>query len=231
MENKIFRSTELLEAVYGRQLRYSSKQPLAQLISSVLSQRTTYTDERAAFEAMWKRFGSWNAIMEAPTQELTEAISRASYPEVKAPRIQQILQKIYQELGHWDIRFLQDKTVEEASDWLQKLPGVGHKTSTFLLLFVFKLPALPVDTHVHRVSQRLGLIDTKVSEAKAHRLLKEMLPQKADDLLNFHKLFFKHGQRVCTWRSPKCSSCILSEICQSYQEKRDLFAKYQATIG
>ncbi len=231
MQPKIIRAIEILEAEYGRSLRYSSKQPIEQLISTVLSQRTNYADERAAFKGMWEKFGDWENIRTAPVEELTTAITSSNFPEVKAPRIQAILTQIKEELGHYKLDFLKSWTVEEASRWLMRLPGVGHKTATFLLLFVFRLPALPVDTHVHRVSQRLGIIDTKVSEAKAHKLLKEMLPQTADDLLNFHRLFFNHGQKVCSWSTPKCAVCQLQALCHSYELKKDLFAKYQAKIG
>jgi len=231
MADKIIRAIEILERVYGRQERYSSKSPTEQLISTVLSQRTTYADERAAFQSMWQEFGSWQSIMQAPVDSLQETISAAQFPEVKAPRIKAILRQILEERGDFDLDFLKTWEVDEASAWLRRLPGVGHKTATFLLLFVFRLPALPVDTHVHRVSQRLGIIDTRVSEAKAHQLLRDMLPQKAADLLNFHKLFFKHGQRVCLWSRPNCQQCPLRDLCDSYAQKRDLFAKHQAKIG
>ncbi len=231
MSSLIQEALTILEKKYGRLLRYSSKAPLEQLISTVLSQRTTYADERAAFQAMWERFGSWEAIMEGNTEALVEAIRPSQYPEVKAPRIQAILRQIQEERGDFDLAFLKDWEVDEASKWLRSLPGVGHKTATFLLLFVFRLPALPVDTHIYRLSQRLGIIDTKVSEAKAHDLLKSMLPKEADELLNFHKLFFKHGQKVCTWSRPSCPSCSLQGICQSYRTKQDHFAKYKASIG
>lgn len=230
MKRKIFQAIEVLEDMYGRQVRYSTKQPLEQLISTVLSQRTTYADERAAFEQMWKQFGSWEGIMNAPTDDLARAISPANYPEVKAPRIQQILQQIQGERGNFDLTFLRTMTVSEASKWLMRLPGVGHKTSTFLLLFTFRLPALPVDTHVHRVSQRIGIISTKTTEGKAHQLLKDMLPPIADELLNFHRLFFKHGQTVCKWSQPQCHQCAIQHLCNSFQMKQDLFAKYQAKI-
>jgi endonuclease-3 len=106
-------------------------------------------------------------------------------------------------------------------DWLMKLPGVGYKTSAFVMLFVFRKPALPVDTHVHRVLRRLGVVGpkVKVSEAKAHQLLLDQLPADADELLNFHKLFFKHAQRICTWSYPKCRQCYLSDICRYYQQE------------
>ena len=207
-----------MEEHFGKQTRFSGKNPLDQLISTVLSQRTTYANEKKAFERMWDTFGSWENIMLAPLAELTEAISTSNYPEVKAPRIQLILQQIKAERGNFDLDFLDELPVNEAMQWLMALPGVGHKTSTFVLLFTFRKPVLPVDTHVHRVSQRLGIISSKTNEAKAHSVLLALLPADAGELLNFHKLFFKHGQQICTWSYPKCKQCYLTDLCDYYQE-------------
>lgn len=207
------------ENEFGRQTRFSSKSGIDQLIATVLSQRTTYANERKAFDQMKARFGDWHGIMDAPVDKLTEAIEPSNYPEVKAPRIKQILRKIWDEKGSFDLSFLEKIPLQEAMEWLMSLPGVGHKTSTFVLLFTFRRPVLPVDTHVHRVSQRLGIIDPKVTEGKAHQVLLDMLPADASELLNFHKLFFKHGQGICTWSHPKCGSCYLSDICDFYGNK------------
>ena len=215
-EEKISTALARLEEQFGRQTRFSGKSPMDQLIATILSQRTNYENERKAFERMWDRFGSWEGIMNAPTDELTEAIASSNYPEVKAPRIKKILQQIYEERGNFDLQFLADLPVEEAMQWLMQFEGVGHKTTTFLLLFTFRKPVLPVDTHVHRVSQRLGIIDQKTTQAKAHKVLLDLLPKDANELLNYHKLFFKHGQQVCTWSYPRCRSCILTDICTYY---------------
>lgn len=217
--DKINIALQRMEAQLGRQTRFSEKVPLDQLIATVLSQRTTYANERQAFETMWKRFGSWDNILTAPLPDLTEAIATSNYAEVKAPRIQLVLQQIKAERGNFELDFLGDLPVSEAMEWLMALPGVGHKTATFVLLFTFRKPVLPVDTHVHRVSQRLGIITSKTNEAKAHSVLLSLLPADAAELLNFHKLFFKHGQRICTWSYPKCKQCYLTDICDYYQEK------------
>ncbi len=217
VEEKINLTISRLESQFGRQICYSSKPPMDQLIATVLSQRTTYANERKAFEKMFEKFETWEGIMNAPVDELTKAISTSNYPEVKAPRIKTILSQIYEELGNFDLQFLEDLPVEESMDWLMKYEGVGHKTATFLLLFTLRKPVMPVDTHVHRVSQRVGIINSKTNQAKAHSVLLDLLPKNADDLLNYHKLLFKHGQRVCTWSFPKCNECILTDICDFYQ--------------
>lgn len=218
-EEKIKIAVETLTLQFGRQSRFSSRPPMDQLIATMLSQRTNYANERKAFDRMWTTFGSWEHIMDAPVAQLTETIASSSYPEVKAPRIKQVLAQIKKERGNFDLSFLADMPVEDALVWLMNLPGVGHKTATFLLLFTFRKPVLPVDTHVHRVSQRLGIIDKKTNQAKAHNVLLNILPKNAEVLLNFHKLFFKHGQRICTWSQPHCKICVLTDICDYYQKE------------
>ncbi|WP_138991714.1 endonuclease III [Larkinella sp. C7] len=208
---------ELLNQQYGIQAIRGRLEPLHELIATVLSHRTTHANEVTAFRTMMERFGSWEAIRDAPVEELTAAIQTANYPEVKAPYIKQILSRIIAERGEANIDFLRDMTTEEAMTWLNALPGVGPKTSTLLLLFNFQKPVLPVDTHVHRVTQRLGILGPKVSAEKAHAILLAYLPQDATVLFNFHRHFYWHGQRVCTWSFPKCPQCVLKTHCDYFQ--------------
>jgi endonuclease-3 len=158
--------------------------------------------------------------MNANVDELADAVKTTRYPGQKAPQIQQTLRIIKEERGEISLDFLKDMPVEEAMAWLTRLPGVGLKTATLLLLFNFRKPVLPVDTHVFRVSQRVGLIGAKVTANKAHDLLLQMLPEDAEELFNFHKHLFWHGQRICTFYSPKCGLCVLSSICNYYQDVR-----------
>ena len=210
---------ETLEAEYGRQTRYSTKTAVEQLMATTLSQRTTYADERAAYNKLLDTYGSWEGVAEAPVDGIEACIQTSRWPEVKAPRIKEILNTILADYGKLDMEFLRDMPVDEAQDLLMKLPGVGHKTSTFVLLFSLRRPALPVDTHVHRVSTRFGILPPKITQAKSHKALLDMLPAEADELLNFHKLLFKHGQRVCTYSHPRCSACVVSEHCAYLQNK------------
>ena len=210
---------ETLEAEYGRQKRYSTKSAVDQLIATTLSQRTTYADEKAAYDKLLATYGDWEGVAAAPVDGIEECIQTSRWPEVKAPRIKELLNIIKEEYGEMDMEFLREMPVDEAQELLMKLPGVGHKTSTFVLLFSLRRPALPVDTHVHRVSTRFGILPMKISQAKSHKALLDMLPAEADELLNFHKLLFKHGQRVCTYSHPKCSKCIVSERCDYFRNK------------
>ncbi|MBZ0292009.1 MAG: endonuclease III, partial [Anaerolineae bacterium] len=140
---------EIVIATYGEQPLKPRREPMHELISTMLSHRTTQANEARAYASMRERFGSWEAIRDAPVDELTEAIAQSNFPEVKAPNIKATLARIIEERGEANIDFLADMPVEEAQAWLEALPGVGIKTATLVLLFCFGKPVLPVDTHVH----------------------------------------------------------------------------------
>ncbi|TXK33823.1 endonuclease III [Pontibacter qinzhouensis] len=220
IQEKTLQTHALLNNTYKKLELQSRRTPMHELVSTMLSHRTTHADEVKAYNTMLERFGDWEGVLLAPEEALADAVSTTRYPLQKAPQIQQTLRIIKEERGEINIDFLAELPVEEAMAWLTKLPGVGLKTATLLLLFNFKKPVLPVDTHVFRVSQRVGLIGAKVTADKAHKLLLDMLPKDAVELFNFHKHLFWHGQRVCTWYTPKCEECVLRPICNYYQDVR-----------
>jgi endonuclease-3 len=206
----------LLIKTYGELPLKPRREPLHELISTMLSHRTTEANEALAYKRMWERFGSWEAIRDAPLEQLIAAIAPATFPESKAPNIQKALTQIIAERGAANIDFLREKSVEDGLRWLTAMPGVGIKTASLVLLFCFSKPVIPVDTHVHRVSGRLGLIGAKVSAEAAHRLLLDMLPHEPHLLFNFHVAMLRHGQRVCGFNNPQCSRCPLWELCDYY---------------
>ena len=210
---RLGRLTARLEAVYGRQERWSRKSPMDQLIATILSQRTTYADERAAFDNLLARFGSWDGVAAADVADIEAEIRTSRYPEIKAPRIKALLGTIIERHGSATLEHLRELSVAEADAYLRALPGVGPKTSTFVQLFSLRRPVLPVDTHVHRTTRRIGIIGPKVTEAKAHELLLAKLPPDAAEILNFHKLYFKLGQGVCHYRRPACGRCPVRDDC------------------
>lgn len=206
--------------MFGERPLKPRREPMHELISTMLSHRTTQQNEALAFECMWQRYGSWEAIRDAPVDELTKTIEPANFPEVKAPRIKEVLARIIEQRGEPSIEFLRDMTPEAGLEWLMSLPGVGIKTASLVLLFCFSKPVLPVDTHVHRVSQRLGLIGPKVDATAAHPLLLSLLPHEPHILYNFHVNMLRHGQQICAWSSPRCKRCPLTDLCHWYQEHR-----------
>lgn len=211
---------ERLLEEYGRRPLVPRRAPMHELISTMLSHRTNHANEEKAYYQMWERFGSWEAIAEAPVDELAEAIAPSNFAEAKAPRIKETVRRILERSGEGSIDFLAEMPLEEALAWLTDLPGVGIKTATLVLLFSFHRPVMPVDTHVHRVTGRIGLIPAKTSANAAHDLLLELLPPDPYVLYNFHKAMLRHGQRLCVWGTPKCAPCPMKGTCDWYAENR-----------
>ncbi|CAN5582435.1 endonuclease III [soil metagenome] len=209
----------LLE-MHGERALEPRREPMHELVSTMLSHRTTQRNEELAFERMWERFDSWEAIRDAPVAELAEAIAPANFAEVKAPNIKRALARILSERGEAEIDFLADLPAEEGLRWLMALPGVGIKTASLVLLFCFSKAVLPVDSHVHRVSQRLGLIGPKLNSTTAHGPLLALLPGDPHVLYNFHIATLRHGQKICVWGTPRCGKCLLTDLCDWYQENR-----------
>ncbi|CCH02497.1 HhH-GPD family protein [Fibrella aestuarina BUZ 2] len=221
-QEKTLLAHERLNEAYGIQPVRGRKDPMHELIGTILSHRTTHANEVTAYRTMRERFPTWEAVRDAPLPDLIDAIQTANYPEIKAPYIQNVLRVLIAERGTANIDFLRELSTEEAMQWLTNLPGIGPKTATLLLLFAFQKPVLPVDTHVHRVTQRIGAIGPKVSAAKAHDLLLSYLPADAPVLFNFHKHFYWHGQRVCTWYNPRCEACVLAPDCDYLQSGKTM---------
>jgi len=212
---KALEVTRRLTDLYG-ELPFSSKDPMSMLVDIILSHRTRDEQTAAAWENLLKRFGSWEAVRDAPTSEVQETIANVNFPEVKAPRLQKIMREITEERGNLNLDFLCELPLAEAAAWLNRFDGVGPKTTACVLLFSCRMPTLPVDVHVHRVSGRLGLIGKKVTAEAAHTLLQALLPQDSRSIYNFHKALLRHGQRICVFEHPRCNKCALTDLCDYY---------------
>lgn len=190
--------------------------PVDELVSSLLSHRTKNKDSGAAFHALRERYPSWEAVIDAPTADVEEAICAATWPEQKAPRIQAALRWVLQDRGELSLDFLEAMSPEAARAWLERIPGVGPKTSAAVLVFSrLRMRALPVDSHHHRVAQRLGLISSKLDVGPAHAVLEAMLPEEwdAQQVYDNHEVMMFLGQRICTHQAPKCRHCPLRDLC------------------
>jgi endonuclease-3 len=206
-----------LEALYGRpQWRTPEHTALDELIDCILSQSTNDANRDRAFAALKARYPRWEQVLDAPVESVIEAIKPAGLANQKAPRIQTVLHTIDAERGTLDIDFLRDLDLEAARQWLVQLDGVGPKTAAIVLCFAFNRPAFPVDTHVHRVGQRIGLIPPKMNAEKAHSYLEKLVPP--DDHYPFHLQVIWHGRQVCQARRPACERCPLTEDCDYYQQ-------------
>jgi endonuclease-3 len=212
---EIERIIELLAEEYGA-IRWSRHHdPLSELVMTVLSQNTSDANSRRAFDRLLARFGDWESVAAADIKDIAEAIRLGGLAQVKAPRIKGILERVLAERGELDLSFLEEMPLEEAKSWLRNLPGVGPKTAACVLLFGLGKPVFPVDTHIHRVSKRLGLIGAGVSAESAHEALGEMVP--AEDVYQFHIHLIEHGRRVCKAQNPRCRGCVLLQVCPSGQ--------------
>ncbi|MFC4424685.1 endonuclease III domain-containing protein [Deinococcus navajonensis] len=203
-----------LRAAYGPKPLSPRRDPLHELISTILSQRTNWRDEDAAYQEL-RELGDWDDIIAAPVETVAHAIRRSNYPESKAPRIQATLRAIRDSPGGYSLDFLRDLPVADALKWLTDLPGVGVKTASLVLLFNYARPVFPVDTHVHRINTRVGTIP-RMGEQAAHRALLRLLPPDPPLLYELHINLLKHGQQICTWNRPRCPQCILRERCDAH---------------
>ena len=189
--------------------------PVDELVSTILSQNTSDTNRDRAFFALKDRYPEWQMVIDAPESTVIETIRTAGLANQKGPRIQAALQAIKNERGEITLDFLTDLPLDDARKWLVNLNGVGPKTAAIVLLFSFNRPAFPVDTHVFRLSKRLGLIDAKLSAEKAHEVLEEII--EPGSYYAFHLNLIRHGREVCSARNPKCEHCPLQELCDYYR--------------
>ncbi len=188
--------------------------PVDTLVSTIISQNTNDINRDRAFDQLRQRFATWEQVRDAAEEEIVEAIRLAGLGPTKAPRIQTALRRITEREGEISLDFLRDMSTEEARAWLTELPGVGPKTAAIVLCFALGKPAFPVDTHVHRVTQRLGLIPTGTSREKAHDVLGDIVPEQI--YYPFHLNLIAHGRAICHSRTPECQSCVLCEDCDYF---------------
>lgn len=208
---------QALEAMYGRpQWQPQDFTPLDELIECILSQSTSDTNRDRGFEGLKTAFPTWEAVMDAPVEALIEAIRPAGLANQKAPRIQQILRRIYAERGELSIDFLGKLELEAARKWLIDLDGVGPKTAAIVLCFAFNRPAFPVDTHIHRVGLRIGFLPPRMNAENSHPYMESIIPPA--DYYPFHLQLIWHGRQVCQARQPVCERCPLREQCDYYQQ-------------
>lgn len=208
---------ELLLEHYGEPTWRHPLPPIDELVSTILSQNTNDTNRDRAFEALRAKFPTWEAVRDAPTTEVIDAIRPAGLANQKGPRIQAVLRAISAERGALDLEFLKALPVDEARAWLTKFNGVGPKTAAIVLLFSLGRPAFPVDTHVHRVTGRLGLRPEKMSAEECHAYFEKLLPPETYSAA--HLNLIRHGREVCHARNPECERCVLKRVCAYYRKR------------
>ncbi len=199
-----------LLAYYG-QPRVPARSALDELILTILSQNTNDRNRDRAYAALRARFPTWEAVRDAPTEAVIAAIRPAGLANQKGPRLQQVLRAITAERGSLDVEFLRDLPHEEARRWLLRFKGVGPKTAAIVLLFGLGKPAFPVDTHIYRVTGRLGLRPPKMSVEQAHPWLEYLFPPET--YYAAHLNLIALGRDHCKPRRPRCATCPVRDVC------------------
>lgn len=217
MDNKQFaiQIHQRLVEEFGRPTWRPHLEPVAELVSTILSQNTNDVNRDAAYDNLRDCFPTWEQVRDAPEKEVIKAIREAGLANQKGPAIQNALHQITKEQGKIDLDFLKELSNERAAEWLENLKGVGPKTAAIVLLFSLDKPAFPVDTHVYRVTGRLGIRPAKMSPAKAHQYLAEQFPPET--YYPVHLNLIRLGREICKARKPLCQQCPLQEICEYFQ--------------
>ncbi len=212
--NKIDDVWRRLKAEYGEPRIEPTGDPIGQLVSTILSQHTADASSDRAYRQLRARFPTWSDVATAPLDEIAESIHLAGLSNQKATTIQTALR----DLDSTDLQALSTLPVADARRRLTSIRGVGDKTASCVLLFALGMPAQPVDTHIERVSKRIGMTSGARTAAGIQDVLEECLPADGQTMYAFHVDLIRHGREICIARSPKCSLCVLSDLCAYYQQ-------------
>ena len=216
---KVLAAIRILEESYGvHEARQTD--PVDLLVMTILSQNTSDTNSLRAFALLQSRFCGYEEVLSAPEEAVADSICTGGLADMKARRIKETLVRIKQDAGCISLGFLAGMKKEEAMAYLLSLPGVGPKTASVVLLFAFAMPFLPVDTHVYRLSRRLGLVEEGVRPEKAQAILERIVP--ADKYLSLHLNLIRHGRLVCRARAPRHEQCGLKSCCDYFLQGKSL---------
>lgn len=191
--------------------------PLDELVSTILSQNTNDRNRDAAFRSLRARFPTWETVRDAEPGAVIEAIRTAGLANQKGPRIQAVLREISQERGSLDVSFLRHMSRDEAQVWLTHFKGVGPKTAAIVLQFSLGMPAFPVDTHIYRVTGRIGLRPASMNVEQAHAFLEQQFPTQA--YYAAHLNLIRLGREICHPHKPECGRCPVLELCDYGKEQ------------
>jgi endonuclease-3 len=212
MTKKVKRLSDLLEKEYDKKVWKVHGDTLSILIGTILSQNTSDNNSHNAFANLRSKFKNWDEVRKAKVKKIADTIRSGGLAKIKALRIKNILNQIYDENRNLNLSFLKKWRTDKIKSWLKRFKGVGDKTIACVLLFSLKRPAMPVDTHVLRVSKRLGLVPQNSNATNAEALLEKLIPKNL--MYQFHLNLIAHGRMVCKATNPNCQDCVLFENCE-----------------
>ena len=205
----------LLEA-FGEPIWRNPLPAIDELVSTILSQNTNDINRDRGFNALRAKFPTWEEVRDAKAEDVITAIKPAGLANQKGPRIQQVLRAVTEERGSLNLDFLVAMPVDEARAWLTKFNGVGPKTAAIVLCFSLNMPAFPVDTHIYRVSGRIGLRPETMTVEQAHPYLESIFPPET--YYAGHLNLIRLGREICGARKPNCPQCPIIKLCD-YKNK------------
>ncbi|MDO8535487.1 MAG: endonuclease III [Candidatus Omnitrophota bacterium] len=211
-KNRVKEILRLIRRSYGKPRVFKASGPIDELIRTILSQNTSDTNSLAAFAVLKRYFKSWEELLDTDTSKLARLIRHAGLANIKAKRIKDVLLEIRSREGRLNLGSLRNMGTSEATAYLRSLKGVGPKTAACVLLFSFGKPVMPVDTHIYRVTGRLGLIPKSLSIEEAHSRLSIMVPKSL--IYDFHLGIIEHGRKTCKAQNPRCGVCLLYSLCK-----------------
>ena len=215
MKKKTQELIKRLDNHYGLKEWSRWREPVGELVRTILSQNTTDKNSLKAYADLQEAYPTWEDILVADELAIADVIRSGGLANIKAKKIKKALAEIMKQRGSIDLEFLADYELGKAKDYLISLDGVGPKTAACVLIFSFNFPIIPADTHVHRLSNRIGVVDGS-SREKTQELLQDEIPDK--DKYSFHLNLIEHGRQVCKAKNPICFNCFLQDICDYYQE-------------
>ncbi len=214
---KAARVDDTLTKVYGRKIVARRRaSPLDTLVLTILSQNTNDVNRDRAYRSLRESYPKWEDLMASTPSRVATAIRVGGLANIKSRRLVDALRFIHHERGRLSLDFLGAMSPVEADAWLSRIKGVGPKTRAIVLLFSLGMPAFPVDTHVHRVTKRIGLIGKRTTRGQAQVELAALVPEA--EYYNFHINLIEHGRAVCVARKPKCPVCPVRSLCNYYHE-------------
>jgi endonuclease-3 len=216
--NRIVAIDRLLVEKYGKKIFKGGTDPLTELVRTILSQNTNDTNRDRAFKSLKMSFPDWHRLADAPAAEIAASIKVAGLAEIRAARILKLLKAIYRERHEYSLDFLSSWPDNDIKNYLLRLEGIGPKTAACVMAFSLGRNVMPVDTHVYRVSRRLGIIPSEMNVNAAHEYFAKM--SNVISLYQFHLNLIAHGRLVCHSQKPACGGCFLRDYCNFYRQHK-----------